>query len=164
MYTPLLYSKAGVCRGISIFVIFAPKHRVRFYLRTENLLIFTTFIHKGGKHYWRLNGPVNAHLILLILSLRMRKPTICICENKDADQLCSNCTADQRLCFRHTNSTILLLLIYPVSSIQLYSVIVQPGLCPTWSETQFVGFLMHRLNKYKHVIQTFHNTSANEQI
>ena len=26
------------------------------------------------------------------------------CENKGADQLCSNCTADQRLCFRNTYS------------------------------------------------------------
>ena len=24
--TPLLYSKTGICRGISIFLIFAPKH------------------------------------------------------------------------------------------------------------------------------------------
>ena len=29
------------------------------------------------------------------------KKTICICENKDADQLRSNCEADQRLCFRY---------------------------------------------------------------
>ena len=41
----------------------------------------------------------------------MRKSTICICENEDVDQLCSNCTADQRLCFRHTDSTIPLLFI-----------------------------------------------------
>ena len=34
------------------------------------------------------------------LSLRMGKPTICI-ENKDTDQLRSNCEADQRLCFRY---------------------------------------------------------------
>ena len=27
----------------------------------------------------------------------MRKPAFCICENKDADQLRSNCAADQRL-------------------------------------------------------------------
>ena len=40
----------------------------------------------------------------------MRKQTICICENKGADQLCSNCTADLRLCFRYTDSTIPLLL------------------------------------------------------
>ena len=26
--TPLLYSKAGVCMGIPIFLIFAPKHRL----------------------------------------------------------------------------------------------------------------------------------------
>ena len=30
----------------------------------------------------------------------MRKPTLCICENKDADQLPGNRKADQRLCFR----------------------------------------------------------------
>ena len=39
----------------------------------------------------------------------MRKPTICICENKDADQLRGNREADQRLCFRYTDSTIPLL-------------------------------------------------------
>ena len=39
----------------------------------------------------------------------MRKPAFCICENKDADQLRSHCTADQRLCFRLTDSTIPLL-------------------------------------------------------
>ena len=32
-----------------------------------------------------------------------------ICENKGADQLRSNCEADQRLCFRYTASTIPLL-------------------------------------------------------
>ena len=35
----------------------------------------------------------------------MGKPTICIGENKGADQLRSNCEADQRLCFRYTDST-----------------------------------------------------------
>ena len=36
----------------------------------------------------------------------MGKPTICIGENKGTDQLRSNCEADQRLCFRYTDSTI----------------------------------------------------------
>ena len=36
----------------------------------------------------------------------MRKPDFCICENKDADQLLGNREADQRLCFRYTDSTI----------------------------------------------------------
>ena len=40
----------------------------------------------------------------------MGKLTICIGENKGADQLRSNCEADQRLCFRYSESTIPLLL------------------------------------------------------
>ena len=44
-----------------------------------------------------------------LMSLCVRKPTVCIGENKAADQLCSNCTADQRLCLRYKDSTILLL-------------------------------------------------------
>ena len=39
----------------------------------------------------------------------MRKPAFCISENKDADQLCGNHEADQRLCFRYIDSTIPLL-------------------------------------------------------
>ena len=46
----------------------------------------------------------------------MRKPTICIGENKDADQLRGHPEADQRLCFRHMDSTIPLLVINKVSS------------------------------------------------
>ena len=40
------------------------------------------------------------------MSLAMRKPVFGICENKDADQLRGNRKADQRLCFRHKDSTI----------------------------------------------------------
>ena len=43
------------------------------------------------------------------MSRVMRKPTFCICENKDADQLRDNREADQRLCFRYIDSTIPLL-------------------------------------------------------
>ena len=39
----------------------------------------------------------------------MRKSTFCICENKDADQLRGNREADQRLCFRYTDSIVPLL-------------------------------------------------------
>ena len=39
----------------------------------------------------------------------MRKQAFCICENKDADQFRGNREADQRLCFRYTDSTIPLL-------------------------------------------------------
>ena len=50
-------------------------------------------------------------------SLVMRKPAFCICENKDEDQLCGNCEADQRLCFRYTDSTIPLLPKSEISSL-----------------------------------------------
>ena len=36
----------------------------------------------------------------------VRKPDFCICENQDADQLRGNNEADQRLCFRYTDSTV----------------------------------------------------------
>ena len=35
----------------------------------------------------------------------MRKPAFGLCENKVADQVRSNCAADQRLCFRFTDTT-----------------------------------------------------------
>ena len=70
-----------------------------------------------------------------------RKSAFCICQNKDADQLCGNPEADQRLCFRYIAITIPLLHKYKIPHIQPYSVVVQPGLCGTWSETPKTGFL-----------------------
>ena len=69
------------------------------------------------------------------LSRVMRKPTFCICENKAADQLRGYREADQRLCFRYTDSTIPLLPKFEISI-----VVIQPGLCPTWSETRTLVF------------------------
>ena len=63
------------------------------------------------------------------MSFVVRKPAFCICKNKDADQLHSNCAADQRLCFCYTDSTILLLPKSEISSFKPSSVAVQPGLC-----------------------------------
>ena len=83
------------------------------------------------------------------VSLCARKPTICLGENKDADQLRGNREADQRLCFRYTDSTFPPLLIPKFSRFWVSSVTVQAGLCWTWSETQIVGFVMHRLMSMK---------------
>ena len=65
----------------------------------------------------------------------MRKPAFCIRENKDADQLRGNREADQRLCFRYTDSTIPLLtkskFQCPRHLLRLYSpVCVGPGQKP----------------------------------
>ena len=70
------------------------------------------------------------------------KQITCIGENKSADQLCSNCTADQHLCFRYWDSIIPPPPIPKISSFWLASVTVQAGLCQTWSDAQIVGFLM----------------------
>ena len=59
-------------------------------------------------------------LLLIIIEIEMnrivRKPGFCLCENKGADQLRGNREADQRLCFRYTDSTIPLLLKSEISS------------------------------------------------
>ena len=87
------------------------------------------------------------------MSCVMRKPTFCICENKDADQLRGNREADQSLCFRYTDSTILLLPKSEISILKQSSVAVQPGLCRTWSETPKTGFLTTRLIFLAHQIR-----------
>ena len=53
---------------------------------------------------------------LYYLSRHMGKQTICIGENKGADQLCGNREADQLLCFRYSDSTIPPLLNSKISS------------------------------------------------
>ena len=74
------------------------------------------------------------------MSRRIRKPTICICETKSTDQLRSNCEADQRLCFRYTDSTIPLLPKPEITSFYRSSVTAQIGLCQTWSEPKLLVF------------------------
>ena len=73
----------------------------------------------------------------LQMSLVVRKLAFCICENKDADQLRE---ADQRLYFRYVDSTIPLLSKSEISSLQPFSVAVQPALCQTWSESTLLFF------------------------
>ena len=70
----------------------------------------------------------------------MGKPTICLGENKDADQLRGNRKADQRLCFRYSDSTIPLLLKSKISSFEPTSMTAQAGLCQTCSETTLLVF------------------------
>ena len=80
------------------------------------------------------------------MSRIVRKRDYCLCDNKGADQLRSNCEADQRLCFRYSDSTFPLLLISEISSFWPASETVQAGLCRTWSETPKTGFLASRYN------------------
>ena len=74
------------------------------------------------------------------MSRVVRKPTLCICENKDPDQLHGYREADLRLCFRYIDSPIPLLSKSEISSFLPSSVAEQPGLCPTRSETRTLVF------------------------
>ena len=94
-----------------------------------------------------ISSPNLKHCISLYVLLEMhmngvlRKPTFCICENKDVDQLRGNPEADQRLCFRYTDSTTIPLLSNSeISSLWPSSVAIQPGLCQTRSETRTLVF------------------------
>ena len=80
----------------------------------------------------------------------MGKTTICIGANKGADQLRSDYEADQRLCFHHMVTTISLLSKSEISCLQPSSVLVQFGLCQTWSETTLLVFhkVAHLVSKY----------------
>ena len=80
------------------------------FSRFANLPRFVNCVEVG--HYLKFCN----YKIILDLSRLMGKPTICICENKDADQLRGNREADQRLCFRYSDSTIPLLLKSEISS------------------------------------------------
>ena len=60
----------------------------------------------------------------------MGEPSICIGENKGADQLHSNCEADRRLRFRYMD----ILSWSGVSGLWPSSALVQLGLCRTRSE------------------------------
>ena len=94
-----------------------------------------------GTHYF-ITLLIFVLILRYYLSCPLGKPTICIGENKDADQLRGNRDreADQRLCFRYSDSTIPLLLKSEISSFYLFSVLVQAGLCRTCSETTLLVF------------------------
>ena len=83
--------------------------RVRF----KKKLLICLFKHAVGEYQYR---PVESTQ-LQYMSSDVRKPVFCICENKDAEQLRSNCAADQRLCFRYIDSVIPLLSKFEISSL-----------------------------------------------
>ena len=71
------------------------------------LILFASFIGMLNpiEEVWNtIRGDVSH--CLTIMSRLLGKPTICIGENKDAYQLRGNREADQRLCFRYSDSTI----------------------------------------------------------
>ena len=89
-------------RKPSIWVSDQVRHRPVWSVTEERLKLETLDISSRG--------------MVLLLSRPVGKPTICIGENKGADQLRGNREADQRLCFRYSDSTIPPLLNSKISS------------------------------------------------
>ena len=84
-------------------------------------------MYASADHYLDISIPIKTFTVDQImrdLSRVMRKPTICICENKDAE-------ADQRLCSRYLYTTMTLLPKSKISLQWLHSLVcVRPGQNP----------------------------------
>ena len=89
---------------LDIFVLFSINDRIRLLSLKSECLKGLPFVFCGGGSFYYLS-----HV--------MRKPAFCICENKGADQLRDNHTADQHLCFRYIDIAILLLSKSDISSL-----------------------------------------------
>ena len=85
----------------------------------------------------------------------MRKLFFFLCKYKGADQLCSNSTAHQRLCFRYTDSAIPLLGIPQISRFLLSTETIEASLCRTMSETPKTGLFALQLILNKSWIMNF---------
>ena len=85
--------------------------------KTDVLKVLRDYDREGtGKITFEDFNEVSKYMLYMYMSHRVGKPTICICENKDADQLRGNREADQRLCFRYMDSAIPLLSKSKISS------------------------------------------------
>ena len=103
--------------------------------------------------FWS-NRVYSLHFKNSYLSIVVRKLDFCLCENKGADQLPSNCETDQHRCFRYMDSTISLFLNpkFQASShlLCLYSsVCVEPGRKPR--RPVFLHRSSFYLGKYWHL-------------
>ena len=117
--------------------------------------LFLSHAMRKPLHSWYKPSTLNLCIgfVLIILSIHMshvmREPDfyLCenkgICENKGTDQLRTKCKADQRLCFCYLPlfSLQFLFFLNPKFQASSYLLLVQLGLCQTWSETPKTGFL-----------------------
>ena len=84
----------------------------------------------------------------------MGKLTVCIGENKDAVQLRCNREADQRLCFRYTDSTFPLVLEYEFKLLALFCACTGRFVSDLFGN-HIVGFPTRRLKYYIFVSKQF---------
>ena len=88
----------------------------------------------------------------------MRKLFLAYANNKGADQSAHPCSLISTIVVRCLDSLISLVSISEISSLYLYSVSAQAGLCPTWSKTSKTGFRVTWLIRFDCFI--FQNTDT----
>ena len=79
--------------------------------RMQSIIFTFLLVHCSKKKKERKKKKTEKHMSRIV-----RKPDFCLGENKGADQLRGNREADQRLCFRYSDSTISLLLKSEIAS------------------------------------------------
>ena len=93
------------CKSVHVYRVLELYHLIDCLVETRNNSMLS--------HCQLIQGHIKYSVFEIVqsgphcLSRVNRKPTFCICENKDADQL--NREADQRLWFRYLDNTMLLL-------------------------------------------------------
>ena len=112
---------------VSDFVRFDHFHRRQLILSIQNML----FSQKYPNHNLFIYEP-----------LHEKTSFFCLCENKDTDQLCSNCKADQRLYFHFLDSTILRQY-HPKFQAYRLLLCVRPGQKPKDRFSHFGAHIMH---------------------
>ena len=98
-----IISHFGFENGILVLIVVVPGHFLPFTLMMVGTIYFCGVVFEPNLYFK--------------LSLVMRNPDFCICENKDSDQLRGNREADQRLCFRYKDTLIPLLSKSEISSL-----------------------------------------------
>ena len=101
---------------IYMTMVFFIKVRETLFSKHQQCAIVGMHLDLQWRIYGIFEGKRTSSLQGYNLSHPMGKPTICIGENKGTDQIRGNREADQRLCFRYTDSTISLLLKSEISS------------------------------------------------
>ena len=97
-------------RDFCMFVVYVNSNTTdkKSIKHTYQIIVSMTFVTHSSAEAQIIIKTCSMHM-KIIYEPRYEKTVFCICENKDADQLRSNCAADQRLCFRYMDSTIPLL-------------------------------------------------------
>ena len=110
------------------FFFFFLFHFIYQYIFVIIFIVFCLYLWKifceSLLHFWQCCNLMSRMVMFVVLtrtsgyvSRIVRKREFGLCENKGADQLRSNCEADQRLSFRYPDSIIPLLLKSEISSI-----------------------------------------------